>query len=114
MVIAVLAIASERPHLLVMREVLRAADWAGLVDRGGGLGGQILGYNFLRNPEWVREVARVVAAAVGFGPALVAALLVMQRVGLGPIGWRDSVCGKCGARMRGLSEPRCAACGGEF
>jgi hypothetical protein len=114
LVFAGCARASQRLYWLTMRETLRTAERVGIMDPKGNLGGQILGFNYQREPEWVHGAGRFVAAAVGYGPAVVVSMLVLQRVSCGRIGWRDSVCGRCGTRMRGLSEPRCAACGGEF
>ena len=111
---AVLAMPSARVYWVTMRETLRLAARVGIMDSGGGLGGQILGYNYLRKPAWAYDGGRVLAAAVGFGPALVLSLLVLQRVGVGRIGWGDSVCGKCGGRILGAREPRCPVCGVEF
>lgn len=114
LVFAGLSRVSQRVYWLTMRETLRSAERVGIMDPNGNLGGQILGYNYQREPRWVHEVGRVLAAAAGYGPAMVLSLLVLHRVGVGRFGWRDTMCGKCGVRMQGLSEPRCAACGREF
>lgn len=107
-----IAYASSRLYWITLRETHRAAEWVGIMDPNGDLGGQVAGFNYQRHPRWVYSVGQVAGAAVAFGPGLVVSLLVLERVGFGRA--RVSVCGKCGARMRGLKEPRCAACGVEF
>jgi hypothetical protein len=100
--------------LVVRRECYRLAEFVGIMDPSGSLGGQVAGYNFQRSPAWVHPASEFIAAVIGFAPALALALLLMHRIGFGPLGWRATLCGRCGAKLRGLTEPRCAACGAEF
>lgn len=111
LVFATMAYAATRLYWVSIRETHRVAEWVGVMDPKGDLGGQVAGFNYQRHPSWVYPVGQALGAAVAFGPGVVISLLVMQRVGLG---WRATLCGKCGARMKGLDGPRCAACGGEF
>jgi hypothetical protein len=123
-VFCAMAYASSRLYWITIRETHRAAEWVGIMDPNGDLGGQVARFNYQRNPRWVYPVGQVMGAAVAYGPALVAALLVMERVERGS--WRASVCGKCGARMRrrdtdrseqrsvARDNVRCAACGEEL
>ncbi len=99
-------------NLVATRETYRLAEITGIMTRTGNLGGQILGYNYLRSPAWMHPTAHFVGAAVGFGPALVLALLTFERVAFGPL--RATLCGRCGRRLRNLSRPACPACGAEF
>ncbi len=115
LVFGAIAHPSWRLYWIVVRGALQTAEFVGIMDRtGNNLGGQVAGHNYQREPTWVFPAARVPAALVTYGPAAAVSLLVFHRVGLGRLGWRASLCGKCGARMQGLSEPRCSACGGEF
>lgn len=114
-VFSAIAYPSWRLYWIVVRGVLQSAEFVGIMNaRGNNLGGQVAGHNYQREPAWVFPVARVPAALVTYGPAAALSLLVFHRVGLGRFEWRASLCGKCGARMQGLSEPRCSACGAEF
>jgi hypothetical protein len=94
--------------LRARREVYRAAEFAGLMNPTGPLGGQIKGFNYQRNPAWVHLVASVLGAAAGFGPVLVATLLLYHRIAYGP--FAATLCGRCGATLRNLAEPRCPRC----
>jgi hypothetical protein len=95
-------------ELRAVRELLRGAEAAGLMDLSGGLGGQILGYNYYRKPEWVHWAVWVLSAAAAYAPALACSLLLAQRIGGGSAHTR---CGRCDAVLKGLTEPRCSACG---
>jgi hypothetical protein len=98
--------------LVGMRETYRLAEMTRVMDRSKGLGGQVLGYNYLRSPEWVHPLARASGAAAGFGPALIASLLLFERIAHGPL--RVTLCGNCGRRLRGLTEPACPFCSATF
>jgi hypothetical protein len=98
-------------NLYCLRECYRLATLAGLLDPSAGLGGQILGFNYARNPEWVRSVCGVVATLIGFAPAVTAGLWIFERVARGPIHWRATICGRCGDVLHGLQKPKCPACG---
>ncbi|MBC7836144.1 MAG: hypothetical protein H7Y88_13745 [Phycisphaerales bacterium] len=111
----VLALVSSWLELLFQRELLRGAEWAGLMDAKGGLGGQILGLNYLRNPRWVHWVATALGAAVAYAPAVLIAMLVFPKVRHGRWrGARATRCGHCGTELRGLREAKCPACGRGF
>jgi hypothetical protein len=64
----------------VLREILRGAQAAGLMDTGRGLGGQVMGFNYCRHPAWVHQVAGAGAWAIAFAPALVGSLIVLRRI----------------------------------
>lgn len=93
-------------HLLCHREVLRLCTLAGLLDPSRGLGGQIMGYNYPRYPEWVHWAASVVSTALVLGSALALVVLVGRR--------RGTICGRCASVLRIPSGGRCAACGDHF
>ena len=101
-------------ELYVWRELLRFADSSGITralgNTTGALGGQILLYNYLRHPEWFGELTHFLAILIVNLPALGIALLVYHRWT-----WRfvrgETRCGRCGAVLKSLIEPRCSACG---
>ena len=93
-VFAVLMYPSQRLALYLRREMLRSAEALGLMDKGRGMGGQIMGYNYYRYPEWVYAVSEVTSAMLGFGAAFCLSIVVLRRVG-GCVGaTRCGVCGK--------------------
>jgi hypothetical protein len=94
-------------RLFAMREIYLATEAIGLMDPSAGLGGQVLGHNFARDPRWVHPAVSGIAGAVGFGPALVVSLLAMSRIA----GRGGTWCGRCGAELKDLVEARCSACG---
>jgi hypothetical protein len=98
--------------LIAMRETYRLGELTGIMHRGGNLGGQIMGYNYLRSPAWMHPMAHLVGALAGYGPALVLALLAFDRIAFGPL--RATLCGRCGRRLEHLSRPACPACGAVF
>lgn len=99
-----------RAELLLRRETLRAMEAAGIMDTDRGLGGQIMGYNYFRHPEWAHWVAGIASAAVAFAPGVLPGLLVMRRIG--GLGQRGVTrCGACRKVLRNLTEPRCPHCG---
>jgi hypothetical protein len=108
---AALAYPSFWLYLLSWRELLRLAAVCGLFAQSRGLGGQILGYNYYRDPPWVHAVAMALAAMAGFGPALVASIALMRRIRGSA---EPTLCGACGSTLRGLAEPKCPACGAGF
>jgi hypothetical protein len=94
-------------RLIAMREFYRAAEAVGVMDPRAGLGGQVLGRNFARDPRWLHPLISGAAGAAGFGPALVLSLLAISRLA----GRRATWCGRCGAELRNLAEARCPSCG---
>lgn len=110
-VFAALVYPLSRVRLLVVREGYRLSEFVGLMDSGGSLGGQILGFNYQREPVWVHWAVWLVATLVVVGPAVVVALAIATP---GAVRARHTLCGKCGGVLRGLTEPRCPRCGGGF
>lgn len=107
---AALAYPGARVQMLCVREGYRLSELVGIMDPGGALGGQILGFNYQREPGWVHRVLWTLGAAAGYGPGLVAALGAAT-----PGVWRGvTMCGRCGRWVRGVSGGRCPHCGGEF
>ncbi len=108
--------AALRPSLTIslyaLRETYRTAEMLGIMNPKGRLGGQVMGFNYQRDPAWVHRAAEHIAVAVGYGPALIAALLLFERVGFGPL-WA-TLCGRCGGRLKGLAKPECPHCGAPF
>lgn len=100
-------------HLWVWRESLRLAEFVGIMDPGGALGGQILGHNSQREPAWVHGVAAGVGALLAYTPALAVAILVLH-MAAGRRTPRPTLCGGCGSVLRGLTEARCPKCGRGF
>ncbi|MBX3358268.1 MAG: hypothetical protein KF745_07555 [Phycisphaeraceae bacterium] len=98
-------------YLYGVRTCCIAAEAVGIMDRAGPLGGQVMGFNFQREPAWVHGAAAVVSAAVVFAPAVLLGVVVMRRVGGG---WRATRCGACNRVLRGLSTPACPWCGASF
>lgn len=97
-----------RVHLLAKRELYELLEAVRVMDTSAGLGGQVYGHNFARDPAWAHWVVGGLAAAAGYGPALVASVLVARRVRGDRV---RTVCGKCGAELRGLKEAKCPVCG---
>jgi len=96
--------------LLVRRECFRAADLAGLSDPGGSLGGQILGYNFQREPAWVHDAGAFLGGVAAFALIVpVCASLFLRASGL----TRRTRCGACGAALT-LENLRCRRCGNDL
>lgn len=110
-VFAALAYPSNLLHLYAMRECYRFSELVGLMDSGGSLGGQIMGFNFQREPAWVHAPLRGVAASVGFAPALALSLAISSRLALGRA---PTLCGRCGRELRDLERPECPSCRGGF
>lgn len=84
-----------------------AAEKAGLLTMGPVRASQILGRYFHGAPPAVRFAIDAVSGAATFAPALIIALLVASRVSRS----YDTRCGRCGAVLHGLKEPRCPQCG---
>lgn len=98
-------------RLYAVREGFRLAEWVGLMDPTGALGGQVMGFNYQREPVWVHWVVWMVATLLVFGPVVVGVLAVATP---GAVRARATLCGRCGSVLRGLAEPRCPRCGGGF
>lgn len=64
----------------VLREILRWAQAAGLMDTSRGLGGQVMGFNYCRHPAWVHQVAGAGAWSIAFAPAIAGSLIVLRRL----------------------------------
>ncbi len=96
---------------IVQRECYRAAEAIGIMSPNGPLGGQIAGFNYQRSPEWVHVVAEFVASLVAFLIPVIAGLLIFQRLALGPLHLRATLCGHCGSRLHNLKTPACHCCG---
>jgi hypothetical protein len=107
---ALLAYPSLWAELYLRRELLRLGELTGLLTPGN-LGGQILGYNYLRNPEWYHWFAGGISGALGYAPAFILSLLLMRRI---TGAHRVSHCGACGAALRALTLPVCPACKEKF
>ncbi len=106
------------PWVIVKRECFRVAELIGIMDPKGDLGGQVAGFNYQRHPRWVHWASDGVAALGAYGGPAALGLLVMHRVGRGPLRLRATVCGKCGGEFRAIGveasgQLACACCGGE-
>jgi hypothetical protein len=97
-------------YLIARREVFRAAELVGIMDANGDLGGQVMGFNHQRYPQWVYPAGRFTAAVAIYGPVLILSLLTLHRIDRGTLGLRSTLCGKCGSTMKSLTEPRCTSC----
>lgn len=95
--------------LYVRREMYRLFELVGIMHAGGDLGGQLLGFNYQRHPEWAHYGAVFVSGVVAFAPAVLGAVYVRRRMSGAAY---ETRCGGCGRVLRGLSEPRCPHCGG--
>jgi hypothetical protein len=100
--------------LIVQREIYRAAEALGIMQAGGPLAGQIKGFNYLRSPEWMHPLSQFLGAAIGYGPALIVALLCFHRLAFGRFNLRATLCGNCGSALHQLREPRCPTCLQQF
>jgi hypothetical protein len=69
--------------LYAVRELLRLAHAAGLMDTRGGLGGQIMGFNFYRNPAWVHHATGMGGVAAAYAPAVAVMLLTTRSIARG-------------------------------
>ncbi len=98
-------------RLFVVREGYRLAEFVGVMDAGGSLGGQVMGFNYQRDPSWVHGAVWFAATLVVFGPAVAAVLALATP---GGVRGRQTLCGRCGGVLRGLTEPKCPHCGGGF
>ena len=88
------------------RELYRLFELVGIMNPGQ-LGGQILGYNFLRDPQWTQLVVRSAAAAIAFAPALAISFWLRTRLDRAPGATR---CGACDAVLKNLSTCACPNC----
>lgn len=95
----------------VVREGYRLAERVGLMDPGGALGGQIMGFNYQREPVWVHWAVWIGATLIVFGPVVAGALALATP---GGVRARATLCGRCGSTLTDLAEPRCPRCGGGF
>ena len=102
----VLAWPSWRLWLLCTRELYRLFELAGIMNPGQ-LGGQILGYNFLRDPQWTHVVVRSAAAAIAFAPALAVSFWIRTRLDRASGATR---CGACDAVLKNLTSCACPTC----
>jgi len=84
----------------LLRETYRLCEAVGIMRAGGPLGGQVVGFNYQRRPEWVHPVARSATHAVAMTPALVFALLIYHRAAFGRLGLEQTLCGACGRARR--------------
>ena len=98
-------------RLYVVRETYRLAELLGVMDPQGALGGQIMGFNYQREPAWAHWATWCIGTLVAFGPVV---LVTLGAATAGVIGTRHTLCGGCGSVLRGLAEPRCPRCGREF
>jgi len=110
-VFAALAYPSQLLTLWCTRELFRFFEAVGIMNPNGPLGGQILGFNYQRQPEWAHWAAGGMASAAGYGAALVGSILIIRRVSGAS---RATLCGRCGSRIKNAKEMRCASCGGEL
>lgn len=101
--------------LYLTREGLRLATTLGIMDETSGLGGQVLGYNYYRNPVWMHWVIGFFTAAFALGISFACCLLVAHRIRSGTE--RPAYCGVCGTNIdkrggcimtaQGLQCPEC-------
>ena len=105
-VFGLLAWPSWRLWLLCTRELYRLFELVGIMNPGK-VGGQILGYNFLRDPQWTHVVVRSAAAAIAFAPALAASFWLRTRLERVPCPTR---CGACDAVLKNLTTCACPKC----
>lgn len=94
-----------------LRGCYQGAEAVGIMDPKGNLGGQVMGFNYQREPAWVHPAAAVVSATVAFAPAVLVGVIVMRWVA-GTA--RTTRCGACNSVLRGLKEAKCPSCGGGF
>jgi hypothetical protein len=94
-----------RHYLLAI--LYRGLEVAGWMDESKGLGGQVAGYNFWREPIWLREIANLLRDWMVLMPLFLAVLFLWERCGAG---WRQTVCGACGG-WRWNADGACAGCG---
>lgn len=89
------------------REAYKLFERVGIMTPGGALGGQILGHNYQRNPEWAHVVAIGATGTLAFSPSLLAAIGVHRALTRGS---RRTRCGRCGAVLEQLASAQCPAC----
>lgn len=89
------------------REAYKLFERVGIMTPGGPLGGQILGHNYQRNPEWAHVVAIGATGTLAFSPSLLAAIGVHRALTRGS---RRTRCGRCGAVLEKLASAQCPAC----
>ncbi|MBU6412307.1 MAG: hypothetical protein KGS45_02440 [Planctomycetes bacterium] len=82
-------------------------EQAGWMDKTKGLGGQIAGYNYWREPIWLREVANLVCHLIVTAPLLLVVLYLWERRS-GE--WNRTLCGSCGGG-KWNDKGMCAGCG---
>lgn len=98
-------------RLYAVREGYRLAESVGLMDPAGLLGGQVMGFNFQREPVWAHWLVWIVATVLVFGPLVVVGLALATP---GGVRARVTLCGRCGRTLHDLAEPCCPHCSGSF
>ena len=106
-VMVALAYPCHRAGLYGRREAYKLFERVGIMTPGGALGGQILGHNYQRNPEWAHVVAIGATGTLAFSPSLLAAIGVHRALTRGS---RRTRCGRCGAVLEKLASAQCPAC----
>jgi hypothetical protein len=90
----------------VLRMLYQGLEWAGWMDESKGLGGQMAGYNFWREPIWLREIANLVGTLMLIVPLLLLVLWLWERCSAR---WRQTMCGACGGSQWN-QEGACTRC----
>lgn len=83
--------------LYLTREGLRLATSLGIMDKENGLGGQILGYNYFRHPDWAHWLIGFLAAAIALGIPFACCLLLAHRIKSRR--GSPTFCGVCGTNI---------------
>lgn len=90
--------------------VLAALYWlleqAGWMDESKGLGGQVAGYNYWREPIWLREIANLVCQLIVTAPLLLIVLVMWERCSPR---WYWKPCPACGTWNWNASV-QCSSC----
>lgn len=89
------------------REAYKLFERVGIMTPGGALGGQILGHNYQRSPDWAHLVAIGTSGVLAFTPALLAAIGAHRALTRAS---RRTRCGRCGAVLEKLASAQCPAC----
>lgn len=91
----------------VLRVLYQGLEWAGWMDKSKGLGGQVAGYNFWREPIWLRQIANLLCHLMVIAPLLLLILVLWERCSAR---WHWKPCAACG-KWNWTIATACLACG---
>lgn len=91
----------------VLRLLYQGLEWAGWMDETKGYGGQVAGYNFWREPIWLRQIANLVGELAVIAPLLLIFLVLWERCSPR---WHWKPCAACG-KWNWTIAHACGACG---